>query len=36
MDSSTLQIFIAMAGYMLIVIGIGLAYAKRANKSSED
>ncbi|MBQ4267012.1 MAG: sodium:proline symporter, partial [Clostridia bacterium] len=36
MDSSTLQIFVAMAGYMLIVIGIGLAYAKRANKSSED
>ena len=36
MDSSTLQIFIAMAGYMLIVIGIGLFYAKRSNKSSED
>ncbi len=36
MDSSTLQIFLAMAGYMLIVIGIGLVYAKRANKNSEE
>ncbi len=36
MDSSTLQIFLAMAGYMLIVIAIGLFYAKRSNKSSED
>lgn len=36
MDSSTLKIFVAMAGYMLIVIGIGLFYAKRANKSTED
>ena len=36
MDSSTLQIFLAMAGYMLIVIGIGVFYAKRSNKSSED
>ena len=36
MDSSTLQIFLAMAGYMLIVIGIGIFYAKRSNKSSED
>lgn len=35
MDSSTLKIFIAMASYMLIVIGIGFAYAKRANKNSE-
>lgn len=36
MDSSTLKIFLAMAGYMLIVIAIGLFYAKRSNKSSED
>lgn len=36
MTSSTLQIFLSMAGYMLIVIGIGLVFAKRANKSSED
>ena len=36
MDSSTLKIFIAMASYMLIVIGIGLFYAKRSSKSSED
>ncbi len=35
MDSSTLKTFLAMAGYMLIVIGIGLVYAKRANKDSE-
>ncbi len=31
-----LQIFIAMAAYMLIVIGIGLYFSKRANQSSED
>ena len=36
MDSSTLQIFLAMAGYMLVVIGIGLFYAKKANKNSEN
>lgn len=30
------QIFIAMAGYMLIVIGIGLFFAKRANANSEN
>lgn len=36
MDSSTLKIFLAMAGYMVIVIGIGVFYAKRSNKSSED
>ena len=35
MDSSTLKIFLAMAGYMLIVIGIGIAFAKKANKNSE-
>ncbi len=32
----TLQIFIAMAVYMVIVIVIGLVYAKRANASSEN
>ncbi len=36
MDSSTLQIFLAMAGYMLIVIGIGVFYAKRSSKNSEE
>ena len=36
MDSSTLKIFLAMAGYMLIVIGIGIYFAKRANKNSEE
>ncbi len=36
MNSSTLQIFLAMAGYMLIVIGIGIFYSKRSNKSSEN
>ncbi len=30
------QIFIAMAAYMAVVIAIGLIYAKRANKSSEN
>ena len=36
MDSSTLKIFLAMAGYMLVVIGIGLFYAKKANQNSEN
>lgn len=36
MDSSTLQILIAMVVYMLAVIVIGFTFAKRANKSSED
>ena len=35
MDQNTLQIFIAMVVYMAVVIGIGLVYAKRANKDSE-
>ena len=36
MDSNTLQILIAMVIYMSIVIGIGVLYAKRANKNSEE
>ena len=36
MDSSKLQILIAMVIYMAIVVGIGIAFAKRANQSSED
>ena len=36
MDKNTLQILIAMIGYMAVVIVIGLLYAKRANKSSEN
>ncbi len=36
MDSSGIQILIAMAIYMAVVIGIGLAFSKRANRSSED
>ena len=32
----SLQIMIVMILYMLVVIGIGLAFAKRANQSSED
>ena len=36
MGSNTVQILIAMAVYMAIVIGIGLLYAKRANKNSEE
>lgn len=35
MDGNTIQILIAMVIYMAIVIGIGLVYAKRANKNSE-
>ncbi len=34
--NNTLQIIIAMAIYMSVVIGIGLVYAKRANASSEN
>ena len=36
MDKNTLQILIAMVVYMGAVIAIGLLYAKRANKSSEE
>ena len=36
MDSSTMQILIAMVLYMAVVIGIGVIYAKRANKNSEE
>ena len=36
MDGNTLQILIAMVIYMAVVIGIGLLYAKRANKNSEE
>ncbi len=36
MDSRTLQILIAMVIYMAAVIGIGVVYAKRANKNSEE
>ncbi len=36
MDSKTLQILIAMVSYMAIVIVIGLVFAKKANKSSEN
>lgn len=36
MNSDTIQIMITMVVYMLAVIGIGLAFAKKANKSSED
>ncbi len=35
MDGKTLQILIAMVIYMAAVIGIGVIYAKRANKNSE-
>ncbi len=35
MDGNTLQILIAMVIYMAAVIGIGIVYAKRANKNSE-
>ena len=36
MDSNTIQILVAMVVYMAAVIGIGVFYAKRANKSSDD
>lgn len=36
MEEQTLQILIAMVIYMAIVIFIGIAFAKRANQSSED
>ncbi len=36
MDKDTLQILIAMVSYMAIVIVIGLVFAKKANKSSEN
>ena len=36
MESSTIQILIAMVIYMAIVIVIGLVYAKKANQSSEN
>ncbi len=36
MDSNTLQILIAMASYMAVVIIIGFAFAKRANQNSEN
>lgn len=35
MDSGTLQILSAMIGYMLIVIGIGVVFARRAQANSE-
>ena len=36
MESNQIMILIAMVIYMAIVIGIGLVYAKKANKSSEN
>ena len=36
MNSQTLQILIAMVIYMAVVVIIGIVFAKRANKSSED
>ncbi len=36
MDSATLQILIAMSVYMLAVIGIGVAFARKANENSEN
>ena len=35
MNENTIQILIAMVIYMAAVIGIGIIYAKRANKDSE-
>ena len=36
MNGQTIQILIAMVIYMAIVIAIGIVFAKRANKSSDD
>ena len=36
MNQNTLQILIAMAGYMLIVVGIGIYFSKRSQKSTDD
>ncbi|MEG2957207.1 MAG: sodium:proline symporter, partial [Christensenellaceae bacterium] len=36
MDSDRIQILIAMVIYMAIVIAIGIAFAKKANKNSEN
>lgn len=36
MDSGTIQIMVMMGVYMLAVIGIGLYFAKRANKNSDE
>lgn len=36
MNSSTIQIFIAMIIYFIIVVGVGLVYAKRSNKNSAE
>ena len=36
MDSNSIQILISMIIYMAVVIGIGVWFAKRANKSSDD
>lgn len=35
MDSDKLQILVAMVVYMAVVVGIGVAFAKRANRNSE-
>ena len=36
MDGNTVQILISMVIYMTVVIGIGVLYARRANKNSEE
>ncbi len=36
MTDETLKILIAMAGYILIIIGIGVYFSKRSRKSTED
>ena len=36
MDSNTIQILVAMVIYMAAVIGIGIVYAKKANKNSDN
>jgi len=36
MNGQTIQIFIAMCAYMMVVVGIGLFFAKKANENSDN
>ena len=36
MNSGTIQIFVAMIIYFIIVVGVGLCFAKRSNKNSAE
>jgi sodium/proline symporter len=36
MDTSQIQIFVAMCLYLAVIVGVGVFYAKRANENSEN